>query len=654
MDKKESHALPLRDIHIDDTYWNRYIRLVPDVIIPYQWEVLNDRVPDAAPSHCIQNFKIAAGEAQGERQGTVFQDTDVGKWLEAVAYSLESHPDPQLEATADAVIELIGRAQCPDGYLDTYYTLVEGGRRWQNLSMGHELYTAGHLIEAAVAYQHATGKDRFLQIMCKCADLICQTFGPGEGQLHGEPGHPEIELALMRLYRSTGNRAYLDTAKYFVDHRGSSPNYFLSEIAKPDFHEVYAERTFFFPEYNQSDKPVREQDHAEGHAVRAVYLYCAMADLAGACADEELLDRCKRLWDDMVHRQMYITGSIGSCANYEGFTVDYDLPNDVNYSETCASIGLALFGLRMARITRDASYLDVVERALYNTVRAGISLNGDRYFYVNPLEVWPETCLPHTAKEHVKPVRQKWFDVACCPTNVARTLTSLGQYLYSVESDGTLYLNLFLQNETRLCLHGTEITVRLDCDFPRTGHMTLHVDAAQPVRFPFCLRVPGYAEAYQLKINGEAQAPAIARGFARLDRTWRHDVVEIDFSMRPQFVRAHPKLRADCGKVALVRGPEVFCLEECDNGDNLAALFVSESAAIQECDAPDLCGGSTVLSFPGLRLSEAGWDSHTLYQSGTPVYQPVSLRAVPYACWGNRTPGEMIVWLHAAGAPAPR
>lgn len=638
-------SLSLKSIHIDDSYWNRYIRLVPERIIPYQWEVLNDRVTDAAPSYCLQNYKIAAGEASGERKGAVFQDSDVGKWLEAVAYSLESTPNQKLEKIADEVIALIGRAQCEDGYINTYFTLKENGRRWRNLTMGHELYTAGHLIEAAVAYYHATGKDAFLKIMCHFADLICKEFGPAEGQRHGCPGHEEIELALIKLYRVTKEKRYLETAKYFVEVRGAEPNYFLQEITEKDFHEVYDEKTSFFPEYSQSNLPPRKQTRAEGHSVRAVYLYCAMADLAYEYQDAGLLESCKALWNDMVNRQMYITGSIGSCANYEGFTIDYDLPNDTNYSETCASIGLALFGLRMSRVTGEAHYLDTVERSLYNTVRAGISQEGDRYFYVNPLEVWPDSCLPHSAKDHVKPVRQKWFDVACCPTNVARTLTSLGQYIYSV-SDSDLYLNLFVGNHTDVKIKEVPVSLELSCNFPVSGRMTFHVSAQEETEFTLRLRIPGYAKNYRLSVNGQEQAVCVDKGFAVLKRAWKEDTVAVSFEMEAKLVSANPKVRADSGRIALVRGPEVFCLEEVDNGRNLSAVFVDRNADLTTTFARDICGGVNVITFAGERLSEESWDESTLYSDQKPVYRPADLKAVPYACWGNRQPGEMLVWMH--------
>lgn len=338
MDDKKLKTVPLNKIKISDQFWNRYIHLVKDVLIPYQWDILNDRLPDVETSHCIENFKIAAGETDGDFEGAVFQDTDVAKWLEAVAYSLAAEPDEHLSYLADKTINLIGRAQCEDGYLNTYFTIKDPSKRWTNLKEGHELYTAGHMTEAAVAYYKATGKTEFLDIMKKFADLICKTFGPDEGQIHGYPGHQEIELALIRLYHVTGEKKYLETAKYFIDTRGVGENYFLEEEKRPEYKQIFPEFAGYDPRYSQSHEPVREQKTAEGHAVRAVYMYCAMADLAYEYKDKELLDACKTLWEDMTKRQMYITGSIGASGLLERFTTDYDLPNNCNYSETCASI----------------------------------------------------------------------------------------------------------------------------------------------------------------------------------------------------------------------------------------------------------------------------------------------------------------------------
>lgn len=635
-------ALSLSKIHIDDSYWNRYIQLIPSTVLPYQWDILNDSVPDAPPSFCLQNFKIAAGEATGKRQGTAFLDSDVAKWLEAVAYSLASHPDTKLEATADDVIALIGRAQCDDGYLNTYFTLVENGVRWKNLTEGHELYVAGHFIEAAVAYYEATGKKNLLEIMCRNADLICQVFGPGENQLHGYPGHPEIELALVRLYHVTGARRYLELAKYFIDVRGQAPNYFLEEMGRPDFKHIFPEFASYSPIYSQSHLPVREQQTAEGHAVRAVYLYCAMADIGQEYSDSSLLDACRTLWSNIVNKRMYITGSIGSSGFWERFTADYDLPNSSNYSETCASIGLALFSLRMARIFKDASYIDIVERALYNTVRAGISMEGNTYFYVNPLEVWPNRYVENTSDSHVKPVRQKWFDVACCPTNVARTFTSLGQYIYSSDSDN-LYLNLFIQNEMDFVIHGNPVHLSLKTNFPRTGKISLSLKAAN-TPFNLHLRIPAYAENWSVSLNGKPADGTLEKGYFNIKHNWSNDTVTLEFEIVPRFVFANPCVHADSGKLALVRGPEVYCLEETDNGADLTSVFVGSDAPITE-QWDEMLGGTVLLRFDGMRLSVP---SETVSSVCTqpPVLKPVKLTAVPYGSWGNREKGEMLVWMH--------
>ncbi len=320
MNGEKLQSLPLGDIRIEDAFWGKYIRLVKDVILPYQWETLNDNVPDAEPSHCIKNFRIAAGEEKGTFQGAVFQDTDVAKWLEAAAFTLASGGrDEMLESLADETIKLIGKAQCPDGYLNTYYTIQEPDRRWSNLKEGHELYTAGHMIEAAVAYYEATGKDAFLKIVSRFADVICEKFGPDEGQCHGYPGHPEVELALVKLYRATGEKRYLEVSKYFVEQRGVGENYFFQEEKGEKYRQIFPEFKDYSPAYSQSHLPVREQKTAEGHAVRAVYLYCAMADLAYEYRDESLLDACRTLWDNMVKKRMFITGGIGSSGLLEAF-----------------------------------------------------------------------------------------------------------------------------------------------------------------------------------------------------------------------------------------------------------------------------------------------------------------------------------------------
>jgi len=638
------HFLPLSAIHIDDPYWNNYTALIPDKVIPYQWKILNDQIPDVPPSHCLKNFRIAAGDEKGERQGMVFQDSDAAKWLEAVAYSLANMPDPELEKNADELISLIGRAQEKDGYFNTYFSLKHQDEKWKNLTEGHELYCAGHFIEAAVAYHQATGKKAFLEIVCRLADLICKTFGPEEGRLHGYPGHPEIELALVRLYHATGTKKYLETAKYFVDQRGGLPNYFIEEMKRPGFRHIFSEFSGYDPRYSQSHLPVREQDTAEGHAVRALYLYCAMADIAEEYNDEKLLERCRILWNNIVQKRMYITGSVGSSGVWERFTVDYDLPNDSNYSETCASIALAMFGQRMTRATGDASYFDTVERALYNTIRGSISLEGDHYFYVNPLEVWPEACIEHTSRSHVKAVRQKWFDCACCPTNVARTLTNLGQYIYFMDGND-LFINLFIQNDASFEINGKPVNISLKTNYPRTGLVKIAVKASD-VPFSFNIRIPSFAENFTADLAGDPGTGEKRNGYFRITKTWNSSEIKVSFDIKSQLIYPNPKVHQNCGKVAIARGPEIYCFEEVDNGANLAALSLDADAPLKECWREDLLGGVMQIKTMGKRLVEPE-ASESFSDKFVPNSDKVELIALPYGFWGNRFPGEMLVWIRS-------
>lgn len=635
--------LPLKDISINDLFWNKYIKLVPDVIIPYQWDILNDRVEGAEPSHCISNFKIAAKEEKGEFKGAVFQDTDLAKWLEAVAYSLEWNPDKELEKTADEVIDLIGKAQDDTGYLNTYFTIKKPHLRWTNLKEGHELYTAGHMIEAAVAYYKATGKDKFLNIMIRNADLICDVFGEDKNN-KGYPGHQEIELALVKLYEVTGNKKYLDQAKAFIDRRGHKPNYFEEEEKRPEYEEIFPEFKNYLPLYSQSHLPVREQKTAEGHAVRAVYMYCAMADLAYYYKDDELLECCKRLWDNITQKRMFITGAIGSSGILERFTTDYDLPNSSNYGETCASIGLALFGRRLMQITGDGKYMDVVEKALYNTVLSGIAMDGKSFFYVNPLEVWPDNCLPRTSMEHVKPVRQKWFGVACCPPNIARTLASLGEYIYA-RSEDTLWVNLFVEGEAKVKIKDRYIRLNTRTRFPFDGNVKISLEGHDGVEFNLAVRIPGYVDRYNITADGaNIGKEGYDKGYQYIRINGQKEI-EINFDLTPKFIHANPLVRADSGRVAIMKGPLVYCFEEIDNGSNLSACFVDTRQPITETYCEDMLGGTTVLKVIGRKISQAGWSSDELYKDKEVTWEQKELTAIPYCYWGNRKPGEMLVWI---------
>ncbi|MGN7765078.1 glycoside hydrolase family 127 protein [Paenibacillus sp. 22594] len=635
-------------VTIQDEFWGRYIRLVQDVVIPYQYEALHDRVPNAEPSRAIANFEIAAGRKKGQFHGWVFQDSDVAKWLEAVGYSLRLKRDPELESQADVVIDLIAEAQQPDGYLNTYFTIKEPGKRWTNLQDCHELYCAGHFIEAAVAYYEATGKDKLLNIMRRMVDHIDSIFGPEEGKLKGYDGHQEIELALVKLYRLTGEEKYLKLSSFFIDQRGQEPNFLRQEWEARNrvTHWSGTPTDSMDPSYNQAHLPVREQSKAVGHAVRAVYMYTAMADLAAITGDEALRDACVRLWNNMTGKQMYITGGIGSTYQGEAFTFDYDLPNDTIYAETCASIGLIFFARRMLELEPDARYADVMERALYNNVLGSMAQDGKHYFYVNPLEVWPQACTCNPDKHHVKSERQGWFGCACCPPNVARLLTSLNQYIYTVHGN-TLYTNLYIGSELKTTLGGTEVRVSQQSSYPWEGTVTLKVNPAQPGEFGLALRIPSWSNGAEIRVGGEKLSvdENMTQGYCVIHRVWNAgDIIELKLPMEAHRVYAHPELRADAGKTAIQRGPLVYCLEEADNGAPLSSIAIDGAASFTEHFEDSLLGGAVVVKGKGSRIEQAGWSGGLYSKTKAPV-AAAEITAIPYYLWGNRGSGEMKVWI---------
>lgn len=638
MRKEKLELVSLTDVKIQDSFWNRYTGLVTKEIIPYQWRALNDEIPEAEPSHCMKNFRVAAGLEPGDFEGFVFQDTDLAKWLEAVAYSLAYEKNPELEKLADEAIELVEKAQEPNGYLNTYFSIKAPGKQFKNLKEGHELYTAGHFIEAAVAYNKVTGKDKLLNIMCRMADLICEVFHT-ERYDNAVPGHEEIELALVKLADATGEEKYREMAYDFINRRGNGSKYLSEESAREDYIDVWHDSNPYRPEYGQCHLPVRQQKTAEGHAVRATYLYCAMADLAFAYRDEELFQACENLYHNIVQKRMYITGGIGSSGVLERFTTDYDLPNDTAYTESCASIGLALFCRRMAQITGDASYVDTMERALMNNVLAGVAMDGKSFFYVNPLEVWPQNCIPATDRNHVKPVRQKWFGCACCPPNIARTLASLGEYTCFTEKN-SLWLNLFTGGTIQSRMGDSPVRLEIESEFPYEGRVRIKVEAGEGDIY---IRIPSYAENPRFTIDGKTVAPEVVKGYARLRGPWSHQEIRYEFDMEPHFVYANPQVRADAGKAAVMMGPLVYCLEEADNGENLSALYVDVSRPLQKTYEKSMLGGIPVLRGWGKRIRTADYGEE-LYGTTLPETEPVELTYVPYFAWGNRKPGEMSVW----------
>lgn len=644
-------------VRIQDDFWNDYTKLVRRTVIPYQWEALNDRIEGAEPSYAIRNFRIAAGLAEGEFGGFIFQDSDLAKWLEAVGHSLAANPDSDLERIADSVIELIEQAQQPNGYLNTYFTVKEPGKEWTNLKDAHELYCAGHMIEAAVAYYKGTGKRKLLDVVCRFADHIDSMFGTEPGKQRGYCGHQEIELALVKLYEVTGEERYLKLSRYFIDERGSQPSYFVDEWERRGRTDHWSRGPAPKPDlsYHQAHLPVREQSVAVGHSVRAVYMYTAMADLARLTGDDELFAACRRLWDNVTRKQMYITGGIGSTHHGEAFSFDYDLPNDTVYAETCASIGLIFWAQRMLQLETRSEYADVMERALYNNVLGSMSKDGKHFFYVNPLEVWPEASEKNPGKRHVKPVRQKWFGCSCCPPNVARLLSSLNDYIYTVSNDKqTVYAHLFIGSEAAFDLASGSVKLQQQSELPWNGIVRFAVslsDRADSAAFRLGLRVPDWFQSGRptLRVNGaEVTDYRVENGYAMLERTWADgDTVEWLLPLETKLIAAHPLIRADAGKAAIVRGPLVYCVEETDNGAPLASLSlgdIAERNLTERFDA-SLLGGCVVVEADGQRVDESAWSADRPYQPYRPESTPARIKAIPYYLWGNRQPGEMAVWL---------
>lgn len=643
----------LHQLKVTDAFLGEYQRLVRDVVIPYQWDALNDRIEEADPSHAIENFEIAAGRKDGEFYGMVFQDSDVAKWLEAVAWSLCQKPDAELEKTADEVIELVEAAQCEDGYLNTYFTVKEPELRWTNLAECHELYCAGHMIEAGVAFFQATGKRRLLDVVCRFADHIDSVFGPGENQIHGYPGHPEIELALMRLYEVTGNPRYLNLANYFVEERGAAPHFYDSEYEKrgrTSYWNIHGPAWMVKDKaYSQAHEPLALQQTAVGHAVRFVYLMAGVAHLARLHKDEEKRQTCLRLWDNMVQKQMYITGGIGSQSSGEAFSADYDLPNDTVYAESCASIGLMMFARRMLQMEADSRFADVMERALYNTVLGGMALDGKHFFYVNPLEVHPKTLAFNHIYDHVKPVRQRWFGCACCPPNIARVLTSLGHYIYTPQPDA-LYIHLYVGNEMAVPVGDKTLGLKISGNYPWHEQVDITVTSPESVQHTLALRLPDWCASPRVMLNGEPCEGEIRKGYLHIKRSWQEgDRIALTLPMPVRRVYGNPLLRHVAGKVAVQRGPLVYCLEEADNGAELHNLVLPDDSEFTLIQGKGIFAHKVLIQAEGRRMIADEAEEQPLYYYDKPPVSaaPQKLIFIPWFSWANRGEGEMRIWVDA-------
>ena len=575
------------EVSISDKFWSPRLDLYKAVTI----EVCIDQIENR--TGCIRSFENAARRIGGFSG----DDSVVYKAVEGMAYSLQNNPNSILEAKCDEWIDKVAAAQLEDGYINTYFILTGLENRWSDMS-AHEMYTIGHLLEAAVAYYNVTGKRKLLDIAIKAADHMLTMFGPDKR--HWVPGHEEIELALVKLYGTTGEKKYLDFAQWLLEERGHSYGIW------PD----WAGKAYF-----QDDKPVREMTDIAGHAVRAMYLYCGIADVAAYTGDKGYMDALDRLWDDVVLRNMYITGGIGQSAHNEGFTEDFSLPNLSAYCETCASVGMVLWNWRMNQFTADAKYIDVLERSLYNGALAGISLSGDRFFYVNPLE--------SLGNHH----RQAWYGTACCPSQICRFLPSVGNYIYGVADDG-IFVNLYMGNTASLKLGRRDITLTQETNYPWDGNVAVTVDCKRPFKSALRLRVPGWCKSYTLHVNGKNVDARIENGYAVIERRWRKgDRIVLDMDMPATLVAADPRVKEDEGLRAVQRGPLVYCMEEVDNPGSYDSVRLTENASFSETWESDLLRGVITL---------------TTDSDGQ------CIKLIPYYAWDNRDPGKMKVWLPLA------
>jgi DUF1680 family protein len=617
-------AVPFTDVTLTDDFWSGRIETNRTVTIPFGFKKCEEEGR-------IRNFAKAGGLMEGKYEGKMpFDDTDVYKIIEGASYSLTIHPDKELEKYIDDIIDKIAAAQEEDGYLTTWKTIdanttpaswVKPGPRWYNLGASHELYNAGHMYEAAYAHYRATGKKNFLNVALKNADLIAEVFGPRKKLT--PPGHQIIETGLLKLYRATNDKKYLDLAKFFLDQRGNAAG-----------HKLYGA-------YSQDHKPVTEQDEAVGHAVRAVYMYAAMTDIAGMMNDSAYRSAVEKIWDNVVSKKIYITGGLGAKHEGEAFGDNYELPNKTAYNETCAAIGSVYWNNRMFLLTGDAKYIDVLERTLYNGLISGVSLSGNLFFYPN--------CLLSDGKYKFNQgslTRKPWFDCSCCPSNVIRFIPSVPNYIYA-HKDDCLYVNLFIAGKADVEMNKTSVEISQETDYPWDGKVVIKVNPKNSESFAVNVRIPGWAvgkpmpsdlysylsenpEKVTLKLNGEPIDIKTDKGYAVIDRKWsKGDTIELDLPMPIRRVIANENVKDDIGKTALVRGPIVYCAEWVDNDNKVLDMVVPDNAEFQTQYKKDLLNGLTVIT--GDILDESGNER--------------KLTAIPYYAWSHRGPGEMTVWL---------
>ncbi len=612
--------VPFTSVKVTDNFWGQRLNASREVTIPLAFSKCEE-------TGRYDNFVKAAHPSDTIKVGGLsFDDTDVYKTIEGASYLMQTYPDPVLEAYIDSVLVIVAAAQEPDGYLYTSRTMNPkhphewaGSKRWESVEdLSHEFYNLGHMIEGAIAHYQATGKRNFLDIAIKYADCVCREIGDGPGQVVRVPGHQIAEMALAKLYLVTGDKKYLDQAKFFLDKRG------------------YTSRT---DEYSQAHKPVIEQDEAVGHAVRAAYMYAGMADVAALTGDSAYIHAIDRIWDNITGKKIYITGGIGATSAGEAFGKNYELPNMSAYCETCAAIGNVYVNHRLFLLHGDGKYYDVLERTLYNGLISGVSLDGGAFFYPNPLE---------SIGQHQ---RQPWFGCACCPSNICRFIPSLPGYIYAVKGRD-VYVNLFMSNTADLDVAGKDVVLSQTTSYPWKGDIAINVDKNRAGNFAMKIRIPGWVRntpipgelysytdgkrlSYSVSVNGQPISSAIENGYFTIDRKWKKgDRVEVHFDMEPRTVKADPKVSADLGRVAVERGPIVYCAEWPDNDFDVLSVFMNRDPKFTVTERPDLLYGVTTLSTPAQTL---GYDDAGRLTT--------TLSLIPYYAWAHRGSGEMAVWL---------
>jgi DUF1680 family protein len=646
--------IPLKQITIEDKFWSPRLEI-------NRTKTLDHVFKELEATGCIRNFDIAAKKTKGTFGGPWWADSDVYKWIEGASYVLGSHPDPELERKVENLIAKIADAQQPDGYLNTHVQIEEPDLRFRNLAFFHEDFSSGHLFEAAVAHYEATGKRVLLDVAIKLANCFDATFGPGKRD--GLSGHEGIELAWVRLYRATCDERYLKLAEFYLDERGKKPSVFENEynnlpanrtvlwregvpinlralqehlyIRPLADHFFLTHPTAFDTSYAQDNLPVREQSVAVGHAVRAMFLYSGMADVAYETGDARLMAALDRLHDSVTLRRMYVTGGIGPSSKNEGFTDDYDLPNDNAYQETCASAGMVLWNYRMFKLTGDGRYIDLLEHSLYNAVLAGVSLEGNTFCYATPL-----AC-------DTKFRRQPWFEVPCCPTTAARFFPSIGRYTYNQSADG-LWVNLYIAGQASATLaNGQKVTVKQTTNYPWEGRVKLQVAAETPQELTLHLRLPGWASGSSIALNGKKISPPISKGYAVIKRKWSsNDVLELSIPLQIEKLEANPNVLQSRGQVALRRGPLIYCLEQPDHKTDVDRIALPVTANLIAHFEPTLLGGVTVITGQGRAQAPSEW-TRQLYRpiQAASGAEPVAIKAIPYCVWGNRGQQKMKVWL---------